>query len=126
CFAQVHCIECDKIGHLFAFEVDNCEQLTLAKAKGRARLRFEPLHQCANGHALAAANGGVQEAGTLRPEYCRASELSPKSSSIGLFVPCHLRSRWRMVDRIRSHFPSARKRRNCLCALKTRVGKSNR
>src|SRR2546423_11792110 len=125
-FAFIRVIERDEIRDLFAFEIDNAQMSAGAEFEGRAGLRFEAF-QCAKGHLLAVAkNGAFQSSSTARPEYCRASDCTPKSLSIGLTVPWRSRSRCRIVSCIRCHFPSARNRSNWSCGLKTSAGQGNR
>src|SRR2546426_10615805 len=69
-------------------------QLEEEERRGRGRGR----HQSLKGHfsGFAGLKGACQSSSTARPEYCRASDCSPKSLNIGLVLPCNWKSRVRI------------------------------
>ena len=123
--------EGDEVRHLLAAGIDDLQALAVRHDEPGARLRLEVKIGVARSsrhpHGLRAMEGQRHWPFVVsRPEYCRASERSPKSARLGLRLPCSATSRSRMRSRRRSKCPSRRRRSNCACGLKTSAGQANR
>src|ERR687897_536463 len=72
------------------------------------------------------SKGQRQSSSTGRPEYWRASGISPKSLKFGFKLPWSSISRALITSRTRANLPLSRRRSNCSCTLNTSVGHANR
>src|SRR5690606_18888826 len=126
--------DCQQVRDLSALRIDDGQILASLHLEGATAARRNDIH--IHGHhpsrlswrKIASRNAGLRLKGqrhsspTSRPLYCRASETDPWRAIIGLMLPASFTSRSRIDLRSFSYLPSARRRSNWSCGLKTIAG----